>query len=283
MYQDYYGFTADPFRLTSRGDNLYMHDSFKRAMSYLLYAFHRGEGMVMITGSPGSGKTTLVAELVAEGSGTETPICVVDCSNLAGGDLLELYLDSLGIAYNDDTNAARTVRESLILMNDAGQRPILILDDAHLLGEEDFNRVHTLCNMQHGTQPLVQVVLVGQHALREKMLSPGYEQLHQRLIATCDIRALELAETREYIMQKLRSVNWNNNPNIAESVYGAIHRSSLGIPRWTDLICSRMLLNAMASDRKFVSLQDICEVIRDLLDEDLLPRQVRHTTQEQVA
>ncbi len=277
MYQDYYGFSADPFRLSSRGDNLYLHDSFKRAMSYLLYAFHKGEGMVLITGKPGSGKTTLIDEVVAEASDSQMPITVVDCTNLAGADLLGLYLEALGVAAAPGSSNSRAVRETLSSMRQSKQ-PILILDDAHLLSAENLNKVHMLCNLKQQGVPLLQIVLVGQPALRETLLSPGYEQLHQRLVATCNIEALDMSETREYMLQKLRSVNWVNNPSIAESVYGAIYRSSLGVPRWIDLICSRMLLNAMASDRKFISLDDICEVIRDLIDEDLLPDQVRLST-----
>jgi len=260
MYQDYYGFTADPFRLSSRGDNLYLHDSFKRAMSYLLYAFHKGEGMVLITGRPGSGKTTLVNEIVSETSSVDMPVALVDCANLAGAELLELYLEALGVVAAEGVSNSRAVRETLASMRQT-QQPVLILDDAHLLSEEDLKTIYMLCNLKQQGVPLVQVVMAGQPQLRETLLSPGYEQFHQRLVATCNIDALAMSETREYILHKLRSVGWNNNPNVAESVYGAVYRSSLGVPRWVDLICSRMLLNAMASDGKFISLDDICEVI----------------------
>jgi len=279
MYQDYYSFTADPFRLSSRGDNLYLHDSFKRAMSYLLYAFHKGEGMVLVSGRPGIGKTTLVEEVVSEVSDNEMPFTVIDCANLAGGDLFAYYLESLGVMAAADSTNLRAVQETLGSMSH-NTRPVLVLDDAHLLTPENLNSVYVLCNLNQQGVPLVQVVLVGQPELRTTLLSPGYEQLHQRLVATCNIDELEMAETREYILHKLRSVGWTSNPALAESVFGAITRSSLGVPRWIDLICSRMLLNAMASEKKFISLDDICEVIRDLINEDLLPGKVRLSTQK---
>ncbi len=279
MYQDYYSFTADPFKVTSQGESLYLHDSFKRAMSYLLYAFHKGEGMVLVTGSSGVGKTALVSEVVSETADTDMPIAVVDCNDLAGEDLLDLYLETLGVVAAEGSTTARAVRETLSSMRQTKQ-PVLMLDNAHLLSEENLNRVHMLCNLTQNGLPLVQIVLVGQPGLRETILSPRYEQLHQRLIATCNVDKLNMGETREYILHKLRSVNWTNNPSFAESVFGAIHRSSLGVPRWIDLICSRMLLNAMASDKKFISLEDICEVISDLIKEDLLPDEVRLSTQK---
>jgi len=246
-------------------------------MSYLLYAFHRGEGMVLITGRPGSGKTTLVEEVVSETIDSEMPVAVVDCSNLAGNDLLELYLEALGVVAAPGISNSRAIRETLASMRETS-RPVLMLDDAHLLSDEDMKIVYMLCNLNKQGVPLVQVVLAAHPKLRDLLLSPGYEHFHQRLVATCNIDALEMSETREYILHKLRSVGWNNNPKVAESVYGAIYRSSLGVPRWVDLICSRMLLNGMASERKFISLDDICEVIRDLIDEDLLPDQVRLST-----
>lgn len=282
MYQEHYKLKAEPFPLSSRGDNLYFHESFKRSMSYLLYAFHRGEGMVLITGMPGSGKSTLIEEIVAETSDNEMPVAVVDCANLAGSDLLELYLEQLGVVAAAGVSNARAVRDTLINIRQA-KRPVLVLDDAHLLSEDDLAVVYMLCNLKHEGTHLLQVVLAGQPNLREKLLSPGFEQFHQRLVATCNIQSLEMSETREYILHKLRSVGWTNNPGIAESVFGAVYRSSLGLPRWVDLICSRMLLNAMADDRKFISLDDICEVIRDLINEDLLPDQVRLSSHKQVA
>jgi len=81
MYQDYYGFTADPFRLASKGDSLYLHDSFKRAMSYLLYAFHKGEGVVLLTGGAGLGKTTLLSEVVSEATDVDTAIASRLCQS----------------------------------------------------------------------------------------------------------------------------------------------------------------------------------------------------------
>jgi len=277
MYQDYYGFTADPFRLASKGDSLYLHDSFKRAMSYLLYAFHKGEGVVLLTGGAGLGKTTLLSEVVSEATDVDTAIAVVDCANLAGGDLLEMYLEVLGVEAASGSTVSRAVRETLGNIK-VTKQPILVLDNAHLLDEQNMDRVHMLCNLNQQGTPLVQVVMAGQPLLRETLLTPAYEQLHQRLIATCNIEPLQMVETREYVLHKLRAVNWTNNPSFAESVFGAIYRSSLGVPRWIDLICSRMLLNAMASDKKYISLDDVCEVISDLVKEDLLPNQVRQST-----
>jgi len=246
-------------------------------MSYLLYAFHKGEGVVLVTSGPGLGKTTLVSEVVSEASDADTAISVVDCANLAGDDLLLMYLEALEVEVAPGSTNSRAIRETLGNMK-VTKQPILVLDNAHLLDEENMDRVHMLCNLNQQGTPLVQVVLVGQPKLRETLLSPGYEQLHQRLIATCNIEPLQMIETREYILHKLRSVNWTNNPSFAESVFGAIYRSSLGVPRWIDLICSRMLLNSMASDKKYISLDDVCEVISDLVKEDLLPDQVRQST-----
>jgi len=229
--------------------------------------------MMLITGVSGSGKTTMIEEIVTETNSIDMPISVIDCANLAGSDLLELYLEALGVVAAPGMSNARAVRETLTNLGRT-KKPVLILDDAHLLSEDDLKIVYMLCNLKQNGVHLVQVILAGQPALRETLLSPGYEQIHQRLVATCNIDNLEMAETREYIQHKLRSVGWDNNPAIAENVFTAVHTSSLGVPRQIDLICSRMLLNAMASDKTIISLEDVCEVIRDLIDEDLLPEQI---------
>ena len=283
MYTDYYGFTADPFRLMPDANELYMHPSFRKALSYMQYALYKGEGIVLVTGQAGIGKTALITKTLREQGDYELIFTLVDCAHFSGHELLAQFAASCGLRNEDNSTLSsiyaqlnahlRTVRQQ-------GKRSVLLLDEAHLLQDDALEAIHLLSNLHIEGNPLVQIFLIGQPELKARLLAPGLEQLHQRIIATSAIEALTKAETQGYILQQLTSVHWNGNPGIAETVFTAIHSASLGIPRWINLICSRMMIQAVASDRQYISLEDICEVLNDLLNEDLLPERVRHANKQ---
>ncbi len=277
MYHQYYGFSSDPFRLTPNTQPLFLHATFKKAVSYFQYALHKGEGTLMVTGGPGSGKTTLINNIIREQDDHTVQFTVIDSSVFSGNELLEQFGASISNSAIDNTSTytlVTGVTESLNIIKTQGKRAVLILDEAHLLTEDALEKVHLLTNLNAAGQPLVQVILVGQSSLQESILSPDLQQLHQSLIATCKISELSRDETHGYIMHQLHSVQWNDSPRIAENVFPAIHRTSLGEPRWINLICSRLLLHAMAGDKNFIGIPDVCEVLNDLLCENLLPRKI---------
>lgn len=277
MYHEYYGFSSDPFRLTPSTNPLFLHTTFKKAVSYFEYALHNGEGSLMVTGGAGSGKTTLINNIVREQHDHSIDFTVIDSTLCSGNELLGQYAANLGISSTDHgttytlTNA---ISENLDAVKKQGKRAVLILDEAHLLSEDALDKVHLLTNLNTSGQPLVQIILVGQQSLQKSILSPELQHLHQSLVATCNIKALLREETHGYIMHQLHSVGWNDSPRIAENVFPAIHRTSLGEPPWINLICSRLLLHAMAGDKNFIGIPDLCEVLNDLLCENLLPREI---------
>jgi len=277
MYHEYYGFDSDPFRLTPDTRALYLHGTYKKSLNYLRYAVQRGEGIVVITGSPGSGKTTLVEQFVSEHDGYSTVFTTIDANTLQGNDLITVYTRELegNREPRAEADTLSYLTEVLGNLHDQRKSVVLILDEAQTLSKASLDKIHLLSNLQVDGDPLVQIFLVGHPSLRKQILSAGLEQLHQRIIASCNIEPLNKVETQGYVMHKLLSVNWDQSPSIDERVFNAIHSASQGVPRWINQICSRMLVHGVAADKSHISLQDICEVLNDLLSEDLLPRKVR--------
>jgi len=278
MYKDYYGFTADPFRLMPDAGDLYMHPSFKKSLSYIQYALYKGEGIVLITGQSGIGKTALISKGLQEQADYELIFTLIDCAHFNGLELMNQFAASCGLRTTENNTLSGVyglLNQHLRAVRQQGKRSVLLLDEAHLLEDDALEAIHLLSNLHIDGNPLVQIFLIGQPELKARLLAPGLEQLHQRIIATSTIEALNKAETQGYILQQLTSVQWKGNPGIAETVFTAIHSASLGIPRWINLICSRMMVQAVASDRHLITLEDICEVLNDLLSEDLLPERVR--------
>lgn len=280
MYKEYYGLSADPFRISADHSNLYSNESFTKARSYLQYGLHNAEGVVLLTGVPGTGKTSLMNSIIGASGDLNLSAAVIECTDYTGAQLLGYYARILGSEESkaDITESMFTITENLKRLKEQGKKAVLVLDEAQQLTDDALHKLTLLANLQVAGEQLVQLFLIGQPKLRETLLlEPGLEQLHQRLVGTCHLDPLTAAETKEYILQNLRSVNWNNNPAIASNVYTAVHRSSLGIRRWINLICSRLMLHAIANDRQELELPDLCEVLSDLIKEGLLPQEIRQS------
>jgi type II secretory pathway predicted ATPase ExeA len=285
MYTEYYGFSADPFRLTADNNNLYSHQSLVKARSYLQYGLQIGEGIVLLTGGSGTGKTTLVETVVNEELDANLDPVIVECVDYSGQELLQHYASILsGEDINADIpDALNIITHSLVEARSQGKQCLLVLDEAHQLQQDALNKLTLLSNLRVEGHHLLQMFLVGQQELRETMLKPELEHLHQRLVATCRIKRLRSEETKEYIVQSLATVGWNGTPAISPTVFAAIHKTSMGIPRWINLICSRLMLHGMVNQLDVLDLPDVCEVLRDLLQEDLLPAAVRQANRAKSA
>jgi type II secretory pathway predicted ATPase ExeA len=285
MYTEYYGFSADPFRLTADNNNLYSHQSLVKARSYLQYGLQIGEGIVLLTGGSGTGKTTLVETVVNEELDANLDPVIIECVDYSGQELLQHYASILsGEDINADIpDALNIITHSLVEARSQGKQCLLVLDEAHQLQQDALNKLTLLSNLRVEGHHLLQMFLVGQQELRETMLKPELEHLHQRLVATCRIKRLRSEETKEYIVQSLATVGWNGTPAISPTVFAAIHKTSMGIPRWINLICSRLMLHGMVNQLDVLDLPDVCEVLRDLLQEDLLPAAVRQANRAKSA
>lgn len=272
MYEEFYGLREEPFRLTPDSRLCFAHPSYKNAKAYMQYALYRGEGFVMVTGHPGTGKSTLISDLTSEFDGGKVMFTSLSCTQVKGDDLIRL------IALNFDLDGA-TEYKSLILhslknfflkLYREGRRSLLIIDEAQDLPAEALEELRLLTNLQHNNQPLLQIFLIGQTELRQTVLSPTLEQLHQRIVATCHLEALGMDATEEYVKYRLTQVGWKNDPELPSEIFPLIHQYSRGIPRLINLICSRLLLHGMVEESHAISLADTQLVIDGLLREQLL-------------
>lgn len=280
MYQQYYGLKFDPFALNAGQSNLYSHESMTKARSYLQYGLTAAAGMVLITGEGGTGKTTVINDLLINQQGHQFSPVVIDCADFTGYELVSHYA-SLLTGESQDNSLAHSIRlisETLEKVTAEGSKPVLILDDAHLLSDDALAKVHLLNGLHIKAHSLLHINLVGLPDLRYKLLQPNHAQLHQRLTATCNILPLNEVETTQYIVSNLKSAGWTGqSPKIDPKVLKLIYGASLGNRNWINLICSRLLLQGLALEKMSLDHQDICLTIGELIDEDLLSAQIRES------
>lgn len=271
MYQQFYNFSSEPFRLSPDHDFAYAHKGYTKARAYMEYAFLRAEGFVMITGRPGTGKTTLIRALLAELTNTSVSVANLVCTQLQADDLLKVvaYEFSVPTSVVEKGELLQRLTQQLKSWHRDGRRALLIVDEAQDLSTSAMEELRLLTNIQVDSRPLLQIFLLGQPELRELVLSPRMEQVHQRIIAASHLQPLHSDETEAYIRHRLDVVRWQGNPAISKAVYPLIYKFSEGVPRRINLICSRLLLHCSVEQKHQVVVADVREVIRELQDENL--------------
>ncbi len=273
MYESFYNFKAEPFRLSPDHRFCFSHKSYAKAKAYMQYAIHRAEGFVMVTGKPGTGKTTLVNDLVEGLSHSKIVVATIVSTQLEADDLLRLVACSFGLDIDAPNKAVVLQGLSVRLRrhHEEGTRALLIIDEAQDLSASALEELRLLTNLQLNNQPLLQIFLVGQENLRDLVQKPSMEQVHQRLVAACHLESLNEEDTKAYIKHRLDRVGWKDDPSIDEGVYTVAYQFSKGIPRRINLVCSRFLLHGSVEEKHRIRASDVRTVVQELQHEQLTP------------
>ncbi len=274
MYEPFYGLTAEPFRLSPDHRFCFNHDNFAKAKAYIDYALHRAEGFVMITGKPGTGKTTLVHDLLERLAGTGVKVAMLMSTRLDADDLLRMTAYAFGLDPKAPNKALvlQRLMECLSQQFQHGKRSLLIIDESQDLSIAALEELRLLTNLEQSGQPLLQIVLIGQESLRELVRSPQLEQLHQRLLAAWHLEPLSPQETIGYIQHRLKTAGWIGDPEFMPGVMKAIYGFSGGVPRMINLVCSRLLLHGFIEERHVLTVADAAFVLGELRQEELIPQ-----------
>ena len=271
MYDKFYGFRAEPFRLSPDHRFCYSHKSYARAKAYMQYAFERAEGFVMVTGRPGTGKTTLVNDLVTHLPTSKVKVAMIVCTQLEANDLLHMVAHAFGVSSSIERKALllQHLQKLFYQWFQEGRRALLIIDEAQDLSQSALEELRLLTNLQINNQPLLQIFLLGQEEFRDMVNHSSMEQVHQRMVAACHLKTLELEETKAYIKHRLQQVGWQNKPAISEAVYPVIHKFSAGIPRRINMVCSRLLLHGCVEELDKLGIADAKTVMEEISQEQL--------------
>ncbi|MBV1891732.1 MAG: AAA family ATPase [Gammaproteobacteria bacterium] len=271
MYEHFYHLKAEPFRLSPDHRFCFNHQSYAKAKAYMQYAFERAEGFVMVTGRPGTGKSTLVNDLVDTLSSSGAKVAKLVSTQLEASDLLRMVGHAFGLQTEDLDKATILQRLDKLLMShhNDGRRALLIIDEAQDLSLSALEELRLLTNLQLNNQPLLQIFLLGQEELRGLVQGPGMEQVHQRLVAACHLEQLKEDETKAYIIHRLGQVGWQGDPAISNAIYPVIYHFSAGIPRRINQVCSRLFLHGGVEGSHKLGVEDIKVVISELRQEQL--------------
>jgi type II secretory pathway predicted ATPase ExeA len=270
MCTSYYQFDLDPFRLTPDPRFAYPHRGFRDARTNMQLAREQWDGILVVTGRPGTGKTTLCEAFLLECKTDDMPANVVVASQLQRGEFLYMVARAIGIddSGSDKANGLEQIEAFLL----ARPPSVLIVDEAQNLSEPALQEVLALSHLDRDSQPLLLIFLVGQENLTDNLRSPAQEQLRQRITRTNHLGALGLEETCAYILHRLGCAGWVGNPSISAEALVLIHRFSLGLPRHICKLSSRLLTHGTVKGQVRLDRRSVAGIVAELQEEMLLPQ-----------
>ena len=267
MYNDHYGLTGRPFQLTPDPRFYFESATHKKAMAYLGYGLAQGEGFIVVTGEIGSGKTMLVGHLMATVDSNRVNAVKIVSTQVEGDDMLRMVATALGLPTENAEKSQLLDRIERQIQDRAraGQRTLLIVDEAQNLPISSLEELRMLSNYQSGGQSMLQILLLGQPEFRTRLEhSDQLEQLRQRVIATHHLTAMEANEVSPYILHRMKLVGWVGAPTIADEAFVSLYRYSGGVPRKINNLMTRVLLMGSLEKTTVIDGDLVEAVIEDL-------------------
>jgi putative secretion ATPase (PEP-CTERM system associated) len=275
MYERFYRLRERPFALTPDPDYLYPSRVHKEALGYLRYGIETHAGFVVITGAIGSGKTTLLQTLL-RGLDSQTTVARVMNTLLDPRELLESAMIDVGLDPGGKSKPLMLKEFGEFLVNErsAGRLVLLVIDEAQNLSLPALEEIRMLSNLETEKSKLLQIILVGQTDLRDKLDRPELEQLRQRITVSYHLESLDADETAHYVNHRLARASIGAPMEFDPPVTDRIHARSGGVPRLINVIADAALVFGYGEERSEIDASLIDEVIADLDTTGVLGPQV---------
>jgi len=265
MYERFYQLRERPFALSPDPEYLYPSRVHQEALDYLRYGLESHAGFVVITGAIGSGKTTLV-QSVLRNLDTHTTVGRIVNTMLDPRELLETIMLDFGLeaAGRSKPQLLRDLAQYLVDQRLAGRMVLIVIDEAQNLSLAALEELRMLSNLETEKSKLLQIVLVGQPNLRDKLGTPELEQLRQRITVSYHLAALDAEETANYINHRLRRASIGAPLEFPRDATALIHARSRGVPRVINIICDAALVFGYAEERSQIDRALIGDVLAEL-------------------
>jgi general secretion pathway protein A len=268
MYESFYGFKEKPFDLHPDPDYLYMSRVHENTYVHLEYAILENKGFVVVTGEIGSGKTTLLNYLLNK-IGGNFQVGLVNNTNILPSEFLKMVCKEFELdpKSNDKAELIDIFSGFLIEQFAAGERVVLIVDEAQNLTNETMEEIRMLSNIETEKHHLIQIILVGQPELRFKLQQSNLKQLAQRVTVHCHLKGLERDEVKEYIQHRLEIGGGERFDIFDPETIEKISDYSRGIPRLINILCDSALVYGFADGLETIStpiLENVYEELKAL-------------------
>jgi len=266
MYEAHFGFRESPFQITPDPRFLFLTQSHRDALTYLMTGVTERKGILVLTGEVGTGKTLMVRTLM-ERLPEDVQTAIVMNARLTFEQLLYLALLDFGVPPKSRSKVDQliTLQEHLLRLRDQGRTAFLTIDEAQTLTQESLEELRLLSNLETTTEKLFQILLVGQPELKATLNQHSLRQLRQRIPGIFDLSRVPAESVWEYVEYRIQIASEGRCSGLfnKEALEGIVSFSK-GIPRLINQVCDRALLVAYAWGADQVDKVHVHEAIRDL-------------------
>jgi general secretion pathway protein A len=267
MYKNFYNLLRNPFEITPDPSFLFPTSRHKEALAALYYGVRRHKGFVVLTGEVGTGKTLLIRWLLQLLKGTNVAYAYVFNSRLSSLEFLKFIAGDFGLATAAKTKSDLLLEFGRFLINRHQQQltTVLVIDEAHHLSADVLEEIRLLTNLETAQGKLLQILLVGQPELDDKLDMASLRQLKQRIALRARLEALSREQTTGYIESRLQmaGASFPVSSLFPDDTVTAIYEYSRGIPRLINTICENALITAYARQLRSVPVDVVHEVAKD--------------------
>ena len=266
MYNTFFGFREKPFKLVPNPDYLYLSKSHEDALAHLTYALDQGDGFVVISGEVGTGKTTLCRNFL-EQLDNYTESAYIFNPRLDSTQLLSSICNEYGIkasGKHDIKELLDKLNTYLIAQHSMDRKVVLLIDEAQGLSVKSLEMVRLVSNLETTRSKLLQIILVGQPELEDKLASHELRQLAQRISLNCQLEPLTASETEGYIRHRISVAAVRPVKIFSANAARRAFDYAGGVPRLINIACDRALLSAYSQNQPRVNEAIMQTVIAEL-------------------
>lgn len=265
MYLDYYGLTEPPFDITPNPRFLFYSAKHREAYNHLLYGIRERKGFVQLTGEVGAGKTTLCRAMLEQLDGRYATALILN-PVMSPDELMKAIALEFGLPVNglDRLDTLAVINQFLLQKVETGQEAVLIIDEAQDLTEELLEQVRLLSNLETDNRKLLQIVLLGQPELRDRLNNPRLRQLRQRITVRYHLLPLNRNEVKQYVQHRLHLCGGNGLPCFTRPALWRVFHYTQGVPRLVNALCDKALLAGFVEQRSEIDFRLVNRAVREL-------------------
>jgi general secretion pathway protein A len=266
VYLQFYGLRQAPFDITPNPRFLFHSTKHREAFNHLLYGIRERKGFVQLTGEVGAGKTTLCRALLEQLDGQHYSTALILNPVLSADELMKAIATEFGLVVTgkDRLETLAAINEFLLKQTTGGKETVLIVDEAQNLTEDLLEQVRLISNLETDDRKLLQIVLMGQPELRDRLNSPRLKQLRQRITVRYHLKALTRVEVGQYIQHRLALAGSNGAPAFTGPAVWRVFNYAKGVPRLVNAVCDKALLAGFVERSYRVNYQMVGRAIREL-------------------
>jgi MSHA biogenesis protein MshM len=266
MYETRFGLRRRPFRATPDTACYYPATGHEQTLAQVLQGVQDDEGLLLVTGAPGTGKT-LLCHCLVERFGTEITSAFLTNSHFRDrAALFQAILYDLSLPFEDRTEQELrlALTDSLLTNCQAGRRTVLLIDEAQYLTTDLLEELRLLGNLEAGHSKAFQAILVAQPVLEETLRAPALTAFNQRLAVRARLEALGVEEAADYLIHHLRGAGGRADNIISDEALTLLARATRGVPRLLNQAAHAALSLAASSDASLVDAEVALEALAGL-------------------